>query len=124
LIISDSEISVADASILGDPSPANNIPGVIFIGAERITYYGRDIVNNRLTQIRRGTAGTPILEHVAGEMVVDGGLGEEIPNAHTAIWYEAGLSSASNGLGLQNSMTTQAQFLLNGAAKLPLNPVS
>jgi hypothetical protein len=123
LVISDSEISVADASILGEPSPGNNIPGVIFVGAERITYYGRDVINNKLTQIRRGTAGTPILEHSAGAMVVDGGLGEEIPGAHNTVWYSAGTGTASNGLGLQNSTTTQAQFLLNGAAKLPLNPV-
>jgi hypothetical protein len=123
LVISDTEISVMDASILGEPNPANNIPGVLFIGAERITYYGRDTINNKLTQIRRGTAGTPILHHVQDEMVVDGGLGEEIPNAHTAVWYDNGTGTASDGLGLQNSNTVQAEFLLAGAPRLPLNPI-
>jgi len=123
LLNNDTEISVVDASVLGDPSIENNIPGVIFLGPERITYYAKDVVNNKLTQIRRGTAGTPIMQQSTGTLVVDGGLGEEIPNAHSNIWYSPGAVTASNGLGLQNSTSTQAIFLLDGAAELPLIPV-
>lgn len=39
LAIFDSVIHITDASILPDPNPSNNVPGVVFINGEKIHYY-------------------------------------------------------------------------------------
>jgi hypothetical protein len=40
------------------------------------------------------------------------GYDQEIPDAHGKIWYDQGTNTAANGLGLQNSTSIQAKFLL------------
>jgi fluoride ion exporter CrcB/FEX len=39
--ITDSVIYLTDASVMPDPNPMNNIPGVVFINGEKIHYYQR-----------------------------------------------------------------------------------
>lgn len=58
LSLTDSNVYVVDASILPVPDPKHTLPGVVFINGEKIIYYERDLVNNRLGQIRRGADGT------------------------------------------------------------------
>ena len=56
----DTSIEVEDASILDDPIPRKNVPGIIFIGSERVEYMQKN--GNVLSQLRRGTVGTATQE--------------------------------------------------------------
>ncbi len=68
----DTEIHVADESVLTPPDLFRNIPGVIMIDGERIEFmYSRD---NVLSQLRRGTLGTGPAEYLeVGTRVLDQG---------------------------------------------------
>lgn len=113
LDISDTEIFVRDVSVLGVPNPDQVIPGVIFIGGERITYWGIDVVNNALTQIRRGTAGTSVMQNTIpiDTLVEDASQNQVIPNAAGVTWYNLGVGTPSNGNSLVQATTGQAEFL-------------
>ena len=56
-----------------------------------------------------------------GFLVVDGGKDQSLPssNTHTNTWYNTGSGTASDGLGLQNSTTLNANFLKDGEAEVP-----
>jgi len=74
----DKDITVDDASKLDNPSPKNNIPGIIEVNGERIEYFTK--VGNVLSQLRRGTLGTGIpTYHSAGVIVQGLGASETIP---------------------------------------------
>jgi hypothetical protein len=109
----DTEIFVKDVSKLGIPNQSQVIPGVIFIGGERITYWQIDSVNNALLQIRRGTAGTGSTQSTIpiGTLVEDAGAAQMIPNAAGITWYNLGVGTPSDGNTLVNAMTIQAEFL-------------
>jgi hypothetical protein len=118
LLITDKEIYVKDASKLSEPNLDQNIPGVIFIGGERITYWKKD--GNVLSQIRRGTAGTPAtLEYASGSIVVDASGKSAIPNGELGTWYDLGEEGPSNGKGLLLSNTIQARFLKESKGIVP-----
>jgi hypothetical protein len=72
-------IHVADASRLSEPNLPQGIFGLITINGERIAYRARDTVNNTVSGLRRGTAGTAAAEHVVGSAVYDIGLGNLLP---------------------------------------------
>jgi len=62
------------------PDPDSNIPGIVFINKERITYFARDLGENSLGQIMRGTLGTGAVDtHPSGTAVVDAGGSQTIP---------------------------------------------
>ena len=76
----DTEINVKDASVCSVPNTVKAIPGVVFIGNEKITYWERDLVTNKLKNITRSTSGTAIKAlHIIGANVVSAGIGQEIP---------------------------------------------
>lgn len=75
LLTTDDVIYVNDASVLGIPDFAANIWGVITIDGERIMYRERNTVNNTVSSLLRGTAGTAISEHSTGADVYDMGRG-------------------------------------------------
>jgi hypothetical protein len=80
LLYNDTEIVVVDASVLPVPNPSSAIPGVVFIGHERVTYYTIDLSTNTLGQLRRGTQGTTTpTKHNTGIAVIDGSLNQVIP---------------------------------------------
>jgi len=56
----DNTIEVEDGSVLDLPNAAQNVPGIIFIGSERIEFMKKD--GNILSQLRRGTIGTATKE--------------------------------------------------------------
>ena len=56
--------------------------------------------------------GTSIKEHSSNSDVVDISDRQRIENADAKTWYKPDDSNASNGLGIQNSDTAQANFLL------------
>ena len=72
-----------------------------------------DKTTKKLSRLRRGTRGTGVqATHPKGSNVVDMSNRQEIPSAHDKTWYKVSGSNASNGLGLQNSDTLQARFLI------------
>ena len=73
--ITDDTISVANAGALIEPNFADNVWGVITIDAERIMYRYRDTVNNTVSGLLRGTAGTSITAHSNGATVYNMGRG-------------------------------------------------
>jgi len=97
LHITDTTIHVANASVLPPPGAEALLPGMVFINGEKITYYGRDIVTNTLSQIRRGVDGTGArLVHVAGSRVVDSGETQRlITNSHLTTWINAPTGNVS-----------------------------
>jgi hypothetical protein len=68
-------IYVVDANALSEPDLSVGIFGVITIGGERIMYRNRDIVNNTVSGLQRGTAGTAAAAHYVGNAVYDFGRG-------------------------------------------------
>lgn len=123
LLITDTEIFVNDASVLSEPNIDLAIPGVIMVGGERIIYFGRDLVSNKLTNIRRGVDGTGAISVLPINTVIqDASFLQKLSNAHDKIWYDLGENDPTNGLGLQYSTTPQAKFLLQDPA-LPVSVV-
>ena len=119
---SDTKIYVNNANALPYATPTATTPGVVFIGSERITYWEISFEDNYITNLRRGTGGTtftPLLEKET--LVVDGGLDQKLPanTTHTTTWYTTGASTASDGKGLQESSTINANFLKAGKAEVP-----
>lgn len=78
LIQRDTSIYVEDGSVLTQPNPLKNLPGIIEINGERIEYF--TLTGNVLGQLRRGTLGTgaPAI-HRVGSYVIDIGPTETIP---------------------------------------------
>jgi len=68
-------IYVVNARALSEPNLPAGYFGVITIGGERIMYRNRDVVNNTLSDLQRGTAGTGAAAHSAGNEVYDQGRG-------------------------------------------------
>lgn len=79
---SSTEIVVKDASVLGNPDPTTNTPGVVFIGKERIAYFEKE--GNTLKRLFRGTLGTPITDHSANTLIVDASLTQSVPYTDTS----------------------------------------
>ena len=78
----DQTITVDNGDVLGEPISSKNIPGVVQIDGEKIEYMVK--VGNTLSQLRRGSFGTPIAEsYSAGNYVVDIGTHETIPYNET-----------------------------------------
>jgi hypothetical protein len=62
-------IYVTDASKLTLPVLSNNQWGILTIGGERIMYRERNLANNTVSSLIRGTAGTAAAEHLSGAAV-------------------------------------------------------
>jgi hypothetical protein len=72
-------IYVYNAAALPTPDVAQNIWGVVTIDGERIMYREIDLVNNTISSLLRGTAGTAAAEHYAGTAVYDMSHGNLLP---------------------------------------------
>jgi hypothetical protein len=68
-------ISVIDAGSLSEPNLAIGQFGVLIVDGERIMYRQRNLDNNTVSGLRRGTAGTGAADHAAGAAVYDLGPG-------------------------------------------------
>ena len=75
----DTVIYVTDASALSEPNLAINVWGVLTIDGERIMYRERDTINNTISGLLRGTAGTAIAAHEPNAFVYDMGRGNIMP---------------------------------------------
>jgi hypothetical protein len=108
----DDVIYVNDASKLGTPNLNAAIFGILEINGERITYRDVDLVNNTVSGLRRGTAGTGMQrEHSVNALVTDLSRGQLLQTSYDQIWYDQGTTTASNGIALQQQTTTAAKFL-------------
>ena len=117
-------IHVLNANDLSQPNPANNIFGQVTIDGERITYRNRDVINNTVSGLRRGTAGTAVDSHAVGSVAIDIGLGELLP----ARYQKKTLSSIALGDGATQTYTTDIGYVneidvyLGGSVRCYLGP--
>jgi len=79
LTINSNVVHVDNASALGQPDLALNIWGVLMVDGERIMYRERNTVDNTVSGLLRGTAGTAVAEHSTGAVVTDLGRGNLLP---------------------------------------------
>ncbi len=75
-------IHLVDASRVTEPNLEAGIFGQITINGERISYRTRNLVNNTVSGLRRGTSGTGAAAHAAGTPVYVIGLGNLLPPAY------------------------------------------
>ena len=75
VLSTDDIIYVDNASALSQPDLLKNIWGVVMINGERIMYRERDTINNTISSLLRGTAGTAAADHAVGADVTDLGRG-------------------------------------------------
>lgn len=75
LLATDDIIYVQNANALSEPDLAINIWGTIMVGSELVWYRNRDITNNTVSSLLRGTAGTATSDHAVGTVVTDMGRG-------------------------------------------------
>jgi hypothetical protein len=69
------EIFVTDAAALSEPNLELGIFGVVIIDGERIMYRVRNLAQNKISSLLRGTTGTAAAAHAAGTDVTDLGRG-------------------------------------------------
>ena len=101
----DTEIHVTDATRLPTPNAALNQPGSVWINGELINYFGIDIANNALTNIRRGAGRTSIpLIHRVGSIITDASPTQKIAT-DTTLTLTTDIN-VNNGLG--NTSTYQS----------------
>jgi hypothetical protein len=90
----DQTITVTDASSLFEPNASRNISGIVHIAGEKIEYMVK--TGNVLSQLRRGSFGTPIKEiYVAGTPVTDISPSETLPYSESQLredYYSDGSS--------------------------------
>ena len=79
LLASDDIIYVDNAGALDEPALNSNIWGVLTVDGERIMYRERDTVNNTVSGLLRGTAGTAITNHTTNAVVYNLGRGNLMP---------------------------------------------
>jgi hypothetical protein len=75
LLATSDVIVVRDAANLAEPNLTIGQFGTITINGERILYRNRNLANNTVSGLRRGTAGTAAADHLSGAIVYDIGAG-------------------------------------------------
>ena len=79
LALTDDVIFVDDVTRLDEPNLPQGIFGLITINGERIAYRSRNTVNNSVSGLIRGTAGTGAAVHAVGSEVYNIGVGNLLP---------------------------------------------
>ena len=111
-LVNANKIEMVDASMMTVPN--YGIPGVAWIGTERITYGA--IEGNILLYVTRGTYATPEQEHAIGAIVIDGSDPLRVPTTNKFGHYGNYLRLAYNdsGVSLSTSGTTpEHEFIRN-----------
>ena len=90
------EISVVDASILAKPKA--RLPGIIWVGTERIEYSSRNTNTNKLSGLIRGTNGTSTQNWASGTEVLNANKTEQFGSypITSNIWLDSGAVSLSD----------------------------
>jgi hypothetical protein len=79
LAADDDIVYVVDASALSQPLLNYNQWGVLTVDGERIMYRERDLTNNTVSSLIRGTAGTAAASHLAGAPVYNMNRVNQLP---------------------------------------------
>ena len=107
-------ITVANASVLA--KPLARIPGIIWVGTERIEYTGRNTVTNKISGLKRGTNGTSTQDWPTGTEIINANSTEQF-NTYpiTSVnWLDTGSESLAD-LGNANiSSSTSIMRFLHG----------
>lgn len=88
VLATDDRIFVKDVTKLSEPNLEKGIFGLITINGERITYRERNLNNNSVSGLRRGTAGTGAADHAVGAAVYDIGIGNMLPKEYQDVIRE------------------------------------
>ena len=127
----DDEITVHDITIFDDAlkanisGPPNNlVPGVAWIGTERIEYLAIEPVGNagtvcKLIGVTRGTLGTSPKAHSIGDEIWDTGPSTRIPTLEKFSHYGDGLRLAYNdySTSLASAGTTPEHAFIRSVGK-------
>jgi hypothetical protein len=90
-------IYVDNAAALSEPNLPSGVFGVITINGERIMYRYRDLANNTVSGLLRGTAGTAAADHNSGVSVYDMSRGNLLPEQY----QDYIVSNSANDLGTE-----------------------
>jgi hypothetical protein len=90
-------IYVDNAAALSEPNLPSGVFGVITIDGERIMYRHRELDNNTLSGLLRGTAGTAAADHTSGASVYDMSRG----NLLSEQYQDYVVSNSANDLGTE-----------------------
>ena len=103
------EISVADASVLAIPKA--RLPGIIWVGTERIEYSSRNTNTNKLSGLVRGTNGTSTQDWPTGTEVLNANKTEQFDSYPTTsnIWLDPGAVSLAD---LGNANISESSSLM------------
>jgi hypothetical protein len=102
LNFTDTEIHVADSSVLTPPLAAKNIPGVIIVDGERIEFF--TVNGNVLGQLRRSTLGTaPSFYSEEHTKVIDQSPEQTIPTKETVLVQTQLTSTLTNTYFISSS---------------------
>jgi hypothetical protein len=103
------EITVANASVLA--KPLARIPGIIWVGSERIEYTKRNTNTNKLSGLSRGTNGTSIQDWVSGTEVINANSSEQFNDYPTSgnVWLDNGAVSLAD---LGNANVTDSSSIM------------
>jgi hypothetical protein len=128
-------IYVTDVSTLSEPNLVAGVFGIITIDGERIMYRERNVANNSVSGLRRGTAGTAAAAHDVGAAVYDIGRGNllnieyqdyivkdtSIGDGSTAIFY-APTIQFDNQLEDSSVDTRAVEVYVGGIRQYSANP--
>jgi hypothetical protein len=116
LNITDSNVYVANAAALTPPSITTLTPGTVFINGEKINFWGIDLQNNILLNIRRAVDGTGApMTHTIGSQLVDTNTPQLFPtstsaNVYTTTWLN-GKIGAPEQIVLTDSSHNQYDWI-------------
>jgi len=90
------EISVGNASVLA--KPLARIPGIAWLGSERIEYTYRNLTTNKISGLTRGTNGTSVQDWTTGTEILNGGKSEIFNDYPTSgnVWLDNGAVSLAD----------------------------
>jgi hypothetical protein len=125
LSITANSIIVNDSTLLPEPDLIRAVPGELFIGGEKITYWNNDTATNALTNIRRGVGGTANQFHLSGTIVYDASTEQQIPglNSRTALISSNSSFSSNSSINYWRANSSSSTFTTvdNVTYKLTLN---
>jgi hypothetical protein len=90
------EISVGNANVLS--KPLARIPGIAWLGSERIEYTSRNLTTNKISGLTRGTNGTSVQDWTTGTEILNGGKSEIFNDYPTSgnVWLDNGAVSLAD----------------------------
>jgi hypothetical protein len=124
-------VVVRDASKLTEPNLEIGQFGALTINGERITYRTRNLANNTVSGLRRGTAGTGAAEHRTGAAVYDIGAGnllfEEYQDRVVKDTMFGDLSTTAftaPSIVIDPTQADSVEVYVGGTRQYPVNPDS